>query len=459
MGSSSIKFRLLFAGAIAIGLALLAAGLGIEGLFERHVKRQAGDRLRTDLNVLLAAFNVDPDGQLTLKRLPSNPRYGQPFSGLYWQVMRDGAVLEKSRSLWDERLATSDKRNPAAGYETRNFAGPDGQSLLAVQRAIVVKRGAKSFTFQAAAALDLSELKGAVKDFRFELAWGMAVLASVLLASLWVALNVGLRPLAHLRRDLAQLRSGETSRLVGTYPSEVRLLVSDFNEVLEHQEAMIERAKLRAGNLAHGLKTPLTAISTMSDELAESELREFSVELGAHVSTIERHLERELALARSVQGRTLAKPVNVRKFIGRLVQTMQRLPGGNDLNWLVNIDEALSLGIDETTFGEIVGNLLDNARKWADASVAICASIEGERFFMEVSDDGPGVPKCERERITQPGQRLDETASGSGLGLSIIADIVAHLGGSLELAQSERDGLSARVTLPLDVGRRAVPVS
>lgn len=448
MDRTSIRFRLLVTAGIAIGLALAASGWGLEKLFERHVQRRAVDDLTTDLNALLGGLQVQGDGKLVFSRSLADQRYTQPFSGLYWQILRNGQPQEKSRSLWDEELSLPDDVLPEGGHHQHKISGPNSQTLLAVERAITVTRGAKTYVFRATVAVDLKDQVLAIKALRTDLIIGLSALGLSLLAAFWIALSVGLAPFNQLRRDLALLRSGKTSRLTGTYPSEVRPIVGDLNELLKQQETMVDRAKARAGNLAHGLKTPLTAASAMAEELTGKGEQDLGEELQAHVATMQRHVEHELALARSAHGQASAPVIRVGEFVNRLVQTMQRLPGGNGLEWTVDIDSAVSIRIDETTLGEIVGNLLDNARKWAHGRVSISATSRGGWIRLDVFDDGPGIPEDEAERIVLRGRRLDETRSGSGLGLSIAADITEQIGGRLEFGKSPLGGLGVHVALP-----------
>ncbi len=393
-------------------------------------------------------MRVANDAQLTLNRVPSDQRYARALSGLYWQIAHEGRLIQKSRSLWDEELVVPDDILPVDGYHTHWISGPQEQLLLAVERAIVVKRADKTFEYRVTVALDAKELALARRAFRFDLALGLGVLGLTLLTAFWLALSIGLEPLDRLRQALAALRAGRTSRLAGMYPSEVRPLVSDLNELLGQQETMIDRAKARAGDLAHGLKTPLTAISVMAEELTDEHEHKLSRELLAHVATMRRHLEHELALARSAHAQTAASAISLRGFTDRLVRTMQRLPRGDQLQWRVDIDDAVQLRIDDMALGEIVGNLLDNARKWAKASVAISAVSDDDWIRLEVADDGPGVPQTELESIVLRGRRLDSNRSGSGLGLSIASEIAAQLGGRLELIGSDLGGLGVHVYVP-----------
>ncbi len=447
MDRSSIRLRLAVAACLAISLALMVSGWGLERLFERHVERRAVDLLKTDLQALLSGLKVDDSGRLSLNRRPSNQRYAQPFSGLYWQILQNGQAIEKSRSLWDEQLDLPDDILPAGGYHQHNVSGPRSQALLAVERAVAVRRGTQTFVFRATVALDAKEQSLAVRDFRTDLVIGLSAVGGALLAAFWVALGIGLAPLDRLRHALGQLRSGKASRLSGNYPSEIQPLIGDLNELLEQQEAMVNRAKARAGNLAHGLKTPLTAISVMAEELTGKEQLAIAQELQSHVSTMQRNLEHELALARSVSTQASADHIPLRAFVDRLVSTMRRLPRGDELRWTVDIDSTLSLRIDETALGEIVGNLLDNARKWAESNVLISAASRGDWIWLQISDDGPGIPRREVDSVLQRGRRLDETKSGSGLGLSIASDIVDQIGGRLEFTESVLGGLGVRVEL------------
>jgi signal transduction histidine kinase len=448
MDRSSVRLRLLAAAGFAVVMALAAAGWGLEVLFQRHVERRATEELKTDLRALLAGLEIDDTGGLTLARRPSDQRYSQAFSGLYWQIYRGGSIIERSRSLWDEQLLVPNDTLPAGGYHAHVLDGPNGQSVLAVEQAVSVTRGRRDFLFRAMVAVDRRELVLAVDAFRSELIWGLGTLALALLGAFWAALGVGLAPLARLRSALGLLRSGQASRLSGAYPSEIQPLVNDLNDLLARQEDMIARAQTRSGNLAHGLKTPLTAISVMAEELAGHDQHATARELSAHVSVMQRHLEHELALSRSAASLASARPVPLHAFVDRLVDTMRRLPRGPSLAWEAAIDDAITVAIDEITLGEIVGNILDNARKWAAGRVRIEAFPDSGRVAFMVSDDGPGVPAAEQDNVIDRGKRLDEAMPGTGLGLSIVADIVGQLGGRIELSSSDLGGLRVRVTLP-----------
>lgn len=444
-----MRLRLLVAAGIAVALALVASGWGMELLFQRHVERRAAEELKTDIRALLAGLQIDAGGNLTDVRNPSDQRYSQPFSGLYWQISRGGIIIQRSRSLWDEELALPADILPTGAYHQHIVSGPRGRTLLAIEQVVTVTRGSDNFVFRATAALDVGEISQATKAFRTELFLALSALGVALLIAFWVALSVGLAPLRRLRHALRLLRSGARSRLTGQYPSEVEPLVNDLNDLLGRQEDLIDKAKARAATLAHGLKTPLTAMSVLAEELHGRNEHSAAQELLEHVANMQRHVEHELALTRSAHSQATASTVALRRFVDRLVRTMQRLPRGGDLRWSVDIDHSIAVKIDETTLGEVIGNILDNARKWAQGMVRIEAYESEDWVNLKVSDDGPGVPPADRASIVDRGKRLDEATPGTGLGLSIVSDIIGQLGGRIELTSSNLGGLGVLVRLPL----------
>ena len=443
----SISFRLILAGLLTLLLAMTAAGWGLLMLFEHHVERRTTRVLQDDVGALIAAVTVADDGTVSLERRPTDPRYLKPFSGKYWQVMAGDDVVLRSRSLWDEALSVP-RDQLDDGQHEHIVSGPQGQSLIAVERAIRVSRAVGSVHVRFIAGQDRTETVSAVASFRAELALMLTVLGIALLAAFAIAIAVGLAPLRHMRADLTALRSGATTRLEASYPSEVAVLVSDLNALLDDRDRDAERKRERAANLAHGLKTPLTAISGISEELIAQGCSELAAELDTYAATMLRHVERELALARSIHTGPGIPPTQVRPIVEGLVRSLARVPGGSDLRWEIDVPEVLALRIDPTALAEILGGPMDNARKFARSRVVVRASAEQSRTVISIEDDGPGVPDEQFSTLTQRGQRLDRRKPGSGLGLAIASDIVNEIGGTLTLSGVPGGGLKVTLDLP-----------
>ncbi len=441
----SIRLRLVLAAMVTILVALSAAGGMLVSMFEHHAERRLVTVLEADVRELMAGLTVAPDGGLVLGRQPLDQRYAQPFSGSYWQVQTTSRVVERSRSLWDETL-TLPADDLAGGQHEHEVIGPQGRLLIAIERQIVVQRDGGPIQLRLSAAQDRSEFDLAVRGFRSEISWMLMLLGALLLVAFALAVSVGLAPLSRLRSDLAELRSGRVYRLAGLYPREVARLVQDLNQLLDDRDKAAVRAGQRAADLAHGLKTPITAISVMAEELADRGDQALARELAQYAATMHRHVERELALARSMTVRSVTTPTRLAPIVRMLVESLKRLPRGHELAWEVDIPD-LSVTADAMAVSEIFGNLLDNARKWAQSRVEISARvIEGEVRIV-VSDDGPGVAADDLPDLTDRGRRLDLSKPGSGLGLSIVRDIVGQIDGRLTIANGKNGGLEATVVL------------
>jgi len=450
--SRSIRLRLIAAAAVTIAAALAVAGLGLQHLFQRHVERRTVAELETDVRELMAGLSIAADGNASLQKSPSDQRYAQPFSGAYWQISRQisrqGAVVARSRSLWDEEISLPNDELPSGEVHVHSVPGPQAQQLIVIERSISVRRSGGTFSYRLAAGLDQAESRAAINAFGNDLTLALTLLGACLLAAFAIAVSVGLRPLSNVRGALLRLRSGETTRLAGDFPREVKPLVSDLNELLEQRDRSIASARARAGDLAHGLKTPITAISVIAEELGEGGNREIADELQGYVNNMQGHVEHELVRARSA-GMVSAGAVNLLSAIEPLVRSMRRLPRGCELEWAVDVAPDLSIRIDRSALSEVLGNLFDNARKWARNRIEIRSAVDqGNNLVIDVIDDGPGVPKGEHGNVMARGKRLDESVPGSGFGLAIAAGFIEQIGGRLDLLLAEGGGLRARIILP-----------
>ncbi|MGB7204270.1 MAG: HAMP domain-containing sensor histidine kinase [Anderseniella sp.] len=444
----SIKLRLLLGGGLTLLLALFMAGWALHTIFERSVERRVIAELETDLLQLVSGMSVDATGNAQLERQPGDQRYDQPLSGLYWQMATGERIIASSRSLWDEQLTIPNNEISKPGTHHGTIAGPDGKSMLMVARVILVKRNDVTHSFTMAVAVDQSEVAGVVSEFRKDMALALGILGAFLFTSLYFAARFGLAPLEKLRTALAHLHTDGIARLPGGFPSEVTPLIDDLNLLMDRHDQMVTSAQARAADLAHGLKTPLTALNILADELQQDDAGEMSLEIKKYVHDMQRYVERELAIAQSILNPANVETVTLRPLVERMVSTMQRLPRGESINWNLEIDSALKVKIGRNAISEILGNLLDNARKWANEAVNVQARLDGKWLCLEISDDGPGVFESELSAILKRGMRLDETAPGSGFGLAITLDVVEQLGGRLELSCEQGAGLTVIIALP-----------
>ena len=454
MTRRSLRVRLWIGAGASISAALLVAGVGLITLFEHHVERRIGDELKIQLNQLTAALALDANGEISLAREPSDPRFAQPLSGLYWQI--DGADQPgwlRSRSLWDGLMTLPidpiDPIEPGA-IHAHELPGPGDRPLLVRERRIVLQRSGRPVQLRLAVALERAELTAARDDFAADMLPYLGLIVLVLALATLVQIQTGLAPLESVRRGIGTIRSGQDRRLADDYPDEVMPLVAEVNALLAARAQAVERARAWTADLAHGLKTPLSALAADAQRLREQGNPALADDLEQLAEAMRRRVDRELIRARVRSGtETHQARVEVVDAIRRLLRTLQRTPEGERLDWRLATPAAAAAALMPDDLLELLGNLLENAAKWARTCVCVTVTvIPGERIEIRVSDDGPGVPAEQLPRLGERGRRLDQSKEGAGLGLAIARDVVDAYGGELMFGQAVEGGLMVSVRLP-----------
>lgn len=454
----SLRIRLLVGTLFWIAGTILVAGWGLGTLFRQHVEAQFHAELRTHLDQLTAQLALDAQGHPQLALPLSDPRFGRPYSGYYWQVDAIGPAGTgfapaqlRSRSLWDIALAVPEDALAEGDMHVHQIAGPQGKRLSVVERSVRIDDGldGKPHTLRLLVAADADLMTDPVSRFNGALWLALGVLGAGLVLAAVVQVSVGLFPLRAMRKALTRVRAGETLRLEGDFPVEVMPLVAEFNSVLAHNADVVERARTHAGNLAHALKTPLSVLSNAAQakEPQGPELARLVLEqIGVARRQVDYHLARaQAAAATRVPGaKTVLLPV-----VEGLVRVMQRIHASRELGIAVQPwPEALAFRGEAQDLQEMLGNLLDNACKWAAHRVSIHAHTDGATLTIALDDDGPGLDAPQREAVLRRGVRADEQVPGSGLGLAIVDDLARLYGGKVELLDSPLGGLRAVLTLP-----------
>jgi signal transduction histidine kinase len=443
--ATSLRLRLAVAGAGAVCLALALAYFGLVFLFERHAYRTLSDDLDVIVRQIIGRLEVDAAGAPSMPQPPRDARFEAPLSGLYWQVTGGPKPL-RSRSLWDAKLDVP-ADNPSDGQTHRHqILGPDGKLLLVAERR-VSPRGSSPATFIVAVASDLSRLRKARDEFAADLLPSLGLLAAFLAGAMWVQLTLGLRPLARLRADVAEISEGRARQLSYAAPAEVQPLVTEVNALLDAQDAEVERARSRAADLAHGLKTPLSAIANDAARLRDEGQEEIGGSLQVAAEAMQRHIERELTRARlRGGGRSRHGPdAPLRAIAESVVAIVARTERGESLAFRVEIPVDAKWPMDKNDLTEALGNLLDNSTRYARSTVRVSSPTGDE---IDVEDDGPGVEPGAEALMRKRGGRLDESG-GAGLGIAIVEEILAAYGGSLQFDRSTLGGLKVKLALPL----------
>ncbi len=441
----SLRFRLLALGIGAVLLALATAGGGLVLLFQRHVERSLAADLDVYVNQLLAGINVDADGRLALAAPPADPRFAEPLSGLYWQASDERGDVLRSRSLWDTTLALPGDELSPGDIHHHTSIGPGESRVLVAERRVYLTAGDRRIAVRLATAADLARVTAAASAFARDLAVALALLAVVLGLATSLQVALGLRPLAFVRRGVAEIRAGRTGRLALAVPIEVKPLVEEVNALLELQEGEIERSRRRAADLAHGLKTPLAALAADASRLREHGEDAIANDIESVASAMGRHVDRELARARlRGSARALGASTRLAPLVGSLLSTLARTPDGSRIVFEQHVPNELALPIDRTDLAEVLGNLIENAARHASARVRITGLPAPDGPSVTIEDDGPGIPPDARATVLAAGGRLDQRGS-AGLGLAIVQDVLGAYGWALGLGTSDLGGLKATV--------------
>ncbi|WP_288582910.1 HAMP domain-containing sensor histidine kinase [uncultured Methylobacterium sp.] len=444
MRVGSLRLRLGLAATVLIGLALLLAGFGLTLILDRVLDARTADDLDRTVKLLAGRVGVASDGAPTLSREPPDPRFTTPYGGLYWQVETpDGRAL-RSRSLWDKRL---DGLRPADGdaRSVVDVVGPEREQLLALSRTIEI--GNAGTKLRITVAEDRRQMAESRATFIRLLVPSLFVLFAVLTLAMTIFVHRALAPFRALRADLAAVHAGTRGRLSGSFPDEVSPLVSDLNRLLDAQERALTRAQASAADMAHGLKTPLAILDALTRQHPDATpalSKEIAEQTRAMTGQVERALTRA-RLSRTDDLRRRSCPVA--PVVEQLVATMRRLPEGDSLVWDLSISDTLTYPGDEGEVMDVLGNLLDNARKWAHRRVTISGEVDGVTASLTVSDDGPGMDKAVLAGLGR-GIRLDESRPGTGFGLAIARDVAEAAGAQLTFERRFGGGLTVKVAWP-----------
>ncbi|MCW2272280.1 Virulence sensor histidine kinase PhoQ [compost metagenome] len=438
----SIQARLslgLVAVLVLVGLALAQLSLW---LFEVGLQRYLETGLRKESENLLVALVRGQTGlELDERRISS--AYKRPFSGYYFRIDFEGGNW-RSRSLWDLEMPT-----PAtAGLHTDLKLGPEDQQLLVLRSDY--RRFGQSISISV--AQDYTPVREQFQRMQ-QIGLGLGLLALVLVLVLQrITVTRSLRPLERAREQIAQLQQGKRSQLDTQVPIELEPLVAQINHLLAHTEDSLRRSRNALGNLGHALKTPLAVLLSLASSERLKALPEVRAQLREQLEQIQQRLSRELNRARLAGDALPGAQFDCDAELPGLLSTLGMIHG-EGLELSQQVPPGLLLPWDREDLLELLGNLLDNACKWADSQVQLSIEEQPEHYRLLIDDDGPGIPEAARAQVLERGTRLDEQVNGHGLGLGIVRDIVEAWGGRMSLEQSPLEGLRVCIELPRRAGR------
>ena len=453
---SSLRGRLLLIAAASTLAALLFAGFAIGHVLERVVMRGLDERLDTQVRILARA--VRPDGTLDTARAIDLPDFGRAGSGWSWRVDGPAGHWTSAAGAPDVPVIRSpDARAPRPDPALRHDDGPrhddnsirpgeiddpSGQRLHARQTIVATPAGPVTI----AAAGPRRVVAAPLREALLPLLASLAILGLGLGVATFVQLRLGLRPLARLRTALADVRAGRTSHVPADQPEELAGIVGELNALIDQNEAGLSAARRHVSNLAHGMKTPLAALAMKLSENG----RDPDGSLSAMVAEVDARVRHHLGRARAATpaGRSRAR-TPLLPAVMDLATVLDRLHADRPVRLETDVPADLALAVDPQDLDEMLGNLLDNARRHARSELSVRAEAINTLATILIEDDGPGLPDTAMRDALVPGQRLDEAGEGYGFGLSIVQELAELNGGTLSLGRSERAGWGLAVTLTL----------
>lgn len=452
MGPKSLAFRLFVSAAAWVLMVIPIAVILLTSLYRQSIERNFDARLDVYMTSLIAASTAEGGDEPESPESLGAPFFDIPFSGWYWQIKAldedEEGLLFASESLLDQQLdlPSDDDILPDETLTRRSYVlGPDDENLRIEEREIR-PGGQEEPAYSYAVAGNSAEIDEDLAQFTTMLVLALVVLGVGLTVATFFQVRFGLLPLRAIRQDLAAIRSGDAEQLEGELPDEIKPLQTELNALIQSNRDIVERARTHVGNLAHALKTPLSVISNEA-RVHDGQFSDKVVEQAELMRTqITHHLDRARVAARSgvIGGVTEVEPT-----LMALKRALDRIYGEKGIRLGVFVDPDLKFQGEKQDFEEMTGNLIDNACKWAESSVAVTARCLGDdTICVMVEDDGPGLTREEREKAVKRGQRLDESKPGSGLGLSIVADLAHLYKGQFVLEDGPKGGLSARLNLP-----------
>jgi len=456
MRVNSLALRLFVSATAVTVVILVVTGVVLSSLYRDGVERSFDRRLGVYLRTLVADVAAPEEGEKVAQSL-GEPLFELPLSGWYWQVTKLSAPkpeVRSSRSLWDGGLPHLEDMNvPTApdGTRKRYVHGPEDQRLRLVERTVDLGDDGR---YLVAVAGDALEIDDETQGFDRAISVTFGVLAVVLLLTTMFQVRFGLAPLKRISAGLAAIRSGSAERLQGSFPVEIAPLARETNALIDANREIVERARTHVGNLAHALKTPLSVIMNEANARGDDALA-VKVREQANVmrDQVQRHLERARIAARATVVGTVTE---VAPVVTALARSMEKIHRDRGIAIDIEMPRDTRFRGERQDLEEMVGNLVDNACKWAQSRVAVevlpdrADAAAGSTLRVVVDDDGPGLTATQREQVgaARRGNRLDETKPGSGLGLSIVVDLAALYGGALTLGTAPIGGLRAELVLP-----------
>ncbi len=426
----SIQSRLFIGVVLVLSVLLIGQWFWLSSSIDRFIETQISDELKQESETILANIERLPSG-VVIQQALLNDRYLRPFSGLYYRVDSDGDTW-LSRSIWDYSFA---KVNVRQGEPQLSLSrGPSQQQLMLLSRQY--QKFDRLFTITVGKDISHVLAEKSRTQQMFSLFSGLGLVFFIVIQT-WLIRKV-LQPLARVKRQLRQLEQGEITALNENAPSEIKPLLTELNHLLLGFTQKTARSRKALGNLAHSLKTQLALLNQTADA-TDTDVSLIQHRVHQHSETIKKILDKELKRARLVGLAIPGNIVVINDVITDLTTTLELIYQDKQVIIERDISTRATVKIDREDVTELLGNVLDNAAKWCEKEVYVRVLVDSEVIII-IEDDGPGCDCSDLSQLTQRGYRADESVAGSGLGLSIVHDILTQYRGRIAFDHSEKLG-------------------
>ena len=451
--NASIARRLTLGAGLWSAALLVAGALILTTQYRQAVHRVADERFSAVVDSLAVYAETGEDGAMFLTRIPGDPRFERAFSGHYWQIAKivDGSprIVLRSDSLFDAELELSDQlllnANANRGQAIKqSMPGPIGEPMRTLTKAFQLPDQTTVLIITAAA--DRRPGDQEISRFRLAVVGILGMFGAGLLLGIFFQVRYGLKPLYQMEQEIADVREGYSEEIKGSYPKELISLATELNTLLRHNKEIVVRARTHVGNLAHALKTPISVILNESAGSSSKLSKLVQRQASSMATQVDHHLRRASAATRA---QALGSRTPVEKSVTDICRTLNKLFSDKNIKIQSSVSDGLVFRGEKQDLDELLGNVLENACKWTKSLVVITARLgDDQRLEIIVDDDGLGLNEQERGMVIKRGERLDEATPGSGLGLSIVNDLVGAYGGKLKLEKSPLGGLRVKLGIP-----------
>ena len=465
MKLNSLAVRLFITSTTIALIVLLLAAFQLIAQYRQTIEDNFDERLKANLSLLI---EQSLEENLNTPKKPDQFggfAFTLPDSGWYWQIEpldNPSQPLYKSISLGEKNLVVENREEASEEQDgTIKFylQHSEGERVRAMERLIQLGSSDKPQNYAFIVTGDSTEIEDDVRDFAAMLAISFLLLGTGLILAIFVQVKIGLHPLKVVEQGLTDVRAGKTDKLEGKFPAEIAPLQTEINNLIKSNMNIIERARTHVGNLAHALKTPLSVINNEVHAKDDALAKKIAEQTTLMQNQIVHHLDRARMAARVG---IVGSITDIHPTLTKLERALTRIYQDKQLRLTVTCPEAIKFAGEQQDFEEIVGNLLDNACKWArEAVICQVQLLEDKRakrpskpqepakiVLITIDDDGPGLSKAQQSEVQQRGKRLDETVPGTGLGLSIVTDLVDLYGGEMTLDKAPAGGLRVKIQLP-----------